>query len=64
MRGYKNMEKLLLSEKEYEYISKGIANGVGIGILIGLLLGDIILGFSSGRVAGIILTLIYSYLKK
>lgn len=58
------MEKINAFWKEYEYISKGIAIGVGIGILIGLLLGDIILGFSSGGVAGIILTLIYSYLKK
>lgn len=55
------MEKINAFWKEYEYISKGIA--IGIGILIGLLLGDIILGFSSGGVAGIILTLIYSYLK-
>ena len=32
----------MLSDKDYEYLTKGIASGVGIGTIIGMLLQDII----------------------
>lgn len=38
MKIEKLFKKVLLSDKDYEYLTKGIAMGVGIGILIGLLL--------------------------
>ena len=56
------IEKIILSDQDYEYLTKGIAGGVGIGTLIGLLLENVILGFASGGVIGIILSLIYSWL--
>ncbi|MEN8079326.1 hypothetical protein ABFP60_20425 [Clostridioides difficile] len=58
------VEKIILSDKDYEYLTKGIASGVGIGTLIGLLLEDIVLGFAAGGVIGIIASFIYSYYKK
>ena len=58
------IEKIILSDQDYEYLTKGIASGIGIGTLIGLLLENVILGFASGGVIGIILSLIYSYYKK
>ena len=44
------VEKIMLSDKEYEYLTKGIAIGVGIGIVSGMVLEDIVLGFSAGGV--------------
>ena len=35
----------MLSDKEYEYLTKGIAIGIGIGIVSGMVLEDIVLGF-------------------
>ena len=32
------VEKIMLSDKEYEYLTKGIAIGVGIGIVSGMVL--------------------------
>lgn len=58
------VEKIILSDKDYEYLTKGIASGVGIGTLSGLLLEDIVLGFAAGGVIGIIASFIYSYYKK
>ena len=58
------IEKIILSEQDYEYLTKGIAIGVGIGTLVGLLLENVILSFASGGVIGIILSLIYSCYKK
>ena len=58
------IEKIILSDQDYEYLTKGIAIGVGIGTLVGLLLENVILGFASGGVIGIILSFIYSYYKK
>ena len=55
------VEKIMLSDKDYEYLTKGIASGVGIGTIIGMLLQDIILGFAAGGVIGIILSFVYSY---
>ena len=56
------VEKIMLSDKDYEYLTKGIASGVGIGTIIGMLLQDIILGFAAGGV--IILSFVYSYYRK
>ena len=37
------LEKIILSDQEFEYLTKGIAFGVGIGTLIGLLLENVLL---------------------
>lgn len=58
------IEKIILSDQDYEYLTKGIAIGVGIGTLVGLLLENVTFGFASGGVIGIILSLIYSFYKK
>ncbi len=58
------IEKIILSDQDYEYLTKGIAGGVGIGTLLGLLLENVIFGFALGGVIGIILSLIYSGYKK
>ena len=57
------VEKIMLSDKEYEYLTKEIAIGVGVGIGIvsGMVLEDIVLGFSAGGVIGIIVSFVYSY---
>ncbi len=56
--------KLVLSEKDYEYLAKGIASGVGIGTTIGAIAGDVILFFSIGGVVGIIVATILSVLDR
>ena len=58
------IEKIILSDEDYEYLTKGIAIGVGIGTLVGLLLENVIFGFALGGVIGIILCFIYSYYTK
>ena len=62
------VEKIMLSDKEYEYLTKEIAIGVGVGIGIGIVSGmvleDIVLGFSAGGVIGIIVSFVYSYYKR
>lgn len=58
------IEKIILSDQDYEYLTKGIVIGVGVGILVGLLLENVIFGFASGGVIGIISSFIYSYYKK
>ena len=57
------MEKFMLSEEGYEYLTKGIAIGVGIGIFAGAFLGNIIFTFAAGGVIGMISGLIYSTYK-
>ena len=56
------VEKIMLSDKEYEYLTKGIA--IGVGIVSGMVLEDIVLGFSAGGVIGIIVSFVYSYYKR
>ena len=56
------VEKIMLSDKDYEYLTKGLAGGVGIGIIIGAIAE--ILGFAAGGVIGIILSFVYSYYRK
>lgn len=58
------LDKLVLSDKDYEYLTKGIAGGVGLGILLGVVVGNITLTFAAGGVSGIIIAVIYSYYKK
>ncbi|VYT97497.1 hypothetical protein [Clostridium tertium] len=57
------MEKLILSDEDYDYLAKGIALGAGIGILLGFFVDNIILTFSAGSVIGIISALGYSFYK-
>lgn len=59
---YAMVEKIMLSDKEYEYLTKGIA--IGVGIVSGMVLEDIVLGFSAGGVIGIIVSFVYSYYKR
>ena len=58
------MGKFMLSEEDYEYLTKGIAIGVGIGIFVGAFFENIIFKFSAGGVIGMISVLIYSTYKK
>ena len=53
-----------LSDKEYEYLAKGIAVGVGIGVFIGAIFGNIAFTFAAGGVLGVIFSLIYSLFKR
>ena len=57
-------ERILLSERDYEYLTKGIAAGVGLGIIIGVIAEDIILFFALGGVTGIIGASILSVINK
>ena len=57
-------KKLILSEKDYEYLTKGLAAGVGLGIIIGSMAENILLFFALGGVLGIIGATIFSTIKK
>lgn len=57
------LNKLMLSDKDYEYLTKGIAMGVGLGMLVGVMVDEIILFFALGGVIGILRALIYSMTK-
>lgn len=57
-------KKLILSEKDYEYLTKGLAAGVGLGIIIGSMAENILLFFAFGGVLGIIGATIFSTIKK
>ena len=58
------MEKLILSDRDYDYLAKGIALGAGIGILLGVFVDNIILAFSACSVIGRISSFGYSFYKK
>lgn len=60
----KIFEKIMLSDKDYEYLTKGIALGVGIGVVIGAIIGNVVLSFSAGGVLGIISAFVYSFYKR
>ncbi len=64
MKMEKLFKNILLSEKDYEYLTKGIASGVGIGTFIGLLFGEVIFLFSLGGVIGVILPSIVIIIRK
>ena len=57
-------KKLILSEKDYEYLTKGLAAGVGLGIIIGSMAENILLFFALGGVLGIIGATVFSTIKK
>ncbi|GAB6168539.1 hypothetical protein JCM1393_09990 [Clostridium carnis] len=58
------LERLTLSEEDYDYLAKGIALGVGCGILVGGFTGNVILTFAAGGVIGILGAFIYSFYRK
>ena len=58
------VEKIMLSDKDYEYLTKGIASGVGIGTIIGMLKQAVQACSKAGGVIGIILSFVYSYYRK
>lgn len=60
----KFLEKMILSDKDYEYLTKGIAIGVGTGVLIGTIVGNVTLTFAAGGVIGILSAFIYSIYKR
>jgi hypothetical protein len=57
-------EKLFLTDKDYEYVTKGLAIGIGIGIIIGALFGEILFFFSFGGAMGIVGANIFAFYKK
>lgn len=60
----KFLEKMILSDKDYEYLTKGIAVGVGTGVLIGTVVGNVTLTFAAGGVIGILSAFMYSIYKR
>lgn len=58
------LEKMILSEKECENLTKSIAGGVGIGLALGAILNNPQFGFALGGVTGIIASLIYTLVKR
>ena len=57
------LEKIDITEEDYECLAKGIAIGVGIGVLVGIFTGNITFTFALGGVIGIIVSLGCSFLK-
>ncbi|MGL5354358.1 MAG: hypothetical protein ACRDA5_13740 [Clostridium sp.] len=58
------MKNFMLSDDDYECLSKGIAIGVGIGIATGAVFENITLFFALGGVIGILVALGYSIIKE
>lgn len=58
------LEKLFLSERDYDYLAKSIILGVLIGIFIGIFIDNIILAFSACTAIGIFFSFLYSLYKK
>lgn len=58
------MGKIVLSENEYGYLTKGLISGVCFGIIIGSILGDIIFFFSVGAFIGIVSSIIFSIARR
>lgn len=54
------LEKMILSDKECENLTKSIAGGVGIGLALGAILNNPQFGFALGGVIGVLSSLIYS----
>ena len=50
------LEKISITEKQWDNLAKGIAVGTGLGIIIGAIVGQIVLLFSAGGVIGIIVS--------
>ena len=57
-------DKLMLNDKDYEILTKGIASGVFIGTIIGIITGEITLFFALGGIIGIVASTIISISNK
>lgn len=57
-------DKLMLNDKDYEILTKGIAGGVFAGTIIGIITGEITLFFALGGVIGIVASTIISISNK
>ena len=57
-------KKIYLSDKQCEYLAKGIVLWVGLGTILGAIIGYVELFFALGGVLGILISLIYSAIKK
>lgn len=58
------LEKMILSDKECEYLAKSIAGGVLIGLALGAIFNNPQFGFALGGVTGIVASLIYTLVKE
>lgn len=58
------LEKMILSDKEFEYLSKGISLGVLVGLILGTILNNPQFGFALGGVCGIVLSFIYTLVRR
>lgn len=58
------LKKLILSEKDYEYLTKGLSSGVVLGIIVGALVEGILFFFALGGILGIIGAGIFSFYRK
>lgn len=58
------MDKLIITEAEYECLAKGRAFGVGIGIVVGIIVDNVTLFFALGGVVGILSAKYIIYNKK
>lgn len=58
------LEKIMLTDKEYENLGKGLAIGAGMGIIIGSIIDLTSFCFTLGGVLGILVSLIYSKFNK
>lgn len=53
------LDKMILSDKECEHLTKSIAGGVGLGLALGAIINNPQLFFALGGVVGIIFSLIH-----
>lgn len=58
------IEKIILTDKEYENLAKGLAIGVSIGTIVGAIINLAAFCFTLGGVIGIIGSVIYSRINK
>lgn len=58
------LEKIMLTDKEYENLAKGLAIGVSLGTIIGAVINLTTFCFTLGGVIGVIGSLIYSKINK
>ncbi len=58
------VEKLILSEEDYDYLAKGIILGTILGILIGIFINNIVFGFSICTTIGLTLSILWSIYRK
>ena len=57
------LDKISINEKQWDNLAAGLAIGTGIGVVLGVIVGQIALLFSAGGALGIIVSLIYSWIK-